>query len=119
MAQRWQRRKGKHIARALVAQRRLQPGLLAGTCLRQHSCIEFIAERLRAERPDAEALLARHPQWIIDAFADVLPAAELGALLDADNNDWIGWSEGCRRCVSTSCWLSVACLPRARGRIAR
>ena len=43
------------------------------------------AERLRAERPDAEALLARHPQWIIDAFADVLPAAELGALLDADN----------------------------------
>ena len=36
-----------------------------------------------------------------------------------DRNDWIGGSEGCRRCVSTSCWLSAACSPRARRRIAR
>ncbi|MCW3157711.1 RsmB/NOP family class I SAM-dependent RNA methyltransferase [Micropruina sonneratiae] len=43
------------------------------------------AGRLRDERPDAEALLTRHPQWIIDAFAEVLPAAELPALLEADN----------------------------------
>ncbi|MFT3860899.1 RsmB/NOP family class I SAM-dependent RNA methyltransferase [Micropruina sp.] len=43
------------------------------------------AERLRAERDDAEALIARHPQWIIDAFGEVLPAAELPALLAADN----------------------------------
>ncbi len=43
------------------------------------------AERLRAERGDAEALLSRHPQWIIDAFADVLPTDELPALLAADN----------------------------------
>jgi len=43
------------------------------------------AQRLRAERPDAEALLTRHPQWIIDAYADVLPAAELDAALAANN----------------------------------
>lgn len=43
------------------------------------------AERLRTERADAEALLSRHPQWIIDAFADVLPTDELPALLAADN----------------------------------
>ena len=43
------------------------------------------AARLRAERPDAEALLARHPQWIIDAYADVLPAGELAEALAANN----------------------------------
>jgi 16S rRNA (cytosine967-C5)-methyltransferase len=43
------------------------------------------ADRLRADRPDARALLARHPQWIIDAFADILPAPEVEALLAADN----------------------------------
>ena len=43
------------------------------------------AQRLRAERPDADALLTRHPQWIIDAYADVLPAAELDAALAANN----------------------------------
>ena len=43
------------------------------------------AVRLRAERDDAEALLARHPQWIIDAFADVLPGDQLAAALAADN----------------------------------
>jgi 16S rRNA (cytosine967-C5)-methyltransferase len=40
---------------------------------------------LRTERPDAEALIAKHPQWIIDAFADVLPPAERDAALGADN----------------------------------
>ena len=43
------------------------------------------ATRLRGERKDADALLARHPQWIIDAFADVLSPDELPALLAADN----------------------------------
>mgnify|MGYP001193121613 CR=1 FL=1 len=43
------------------------------------------AERLRTERADAEALLSRHPQWIIDAYAELLPAYELHALLAADN----------------------------------
>ena len=43
------------------------------------------AARLRNERTDAEALLARHPQWIIDAYADLLPASEISALLAANN----------------------------------
>lgn len=43
------------------------------------------AKRLRTERPDAETLIAKHPQWIVDAFAAVLPAEELGAALAADN----------------------------------
>jgi 16S rRNA (cytosine967-C5)-methyltransferase len=43
------------------------------------------AARLRTERPDADALIARHPQWIIDALADVLPAEELDDALAADN----------------------------------
>ncbi|MFT4295733.1 MAG: RsmB/NOP family class I SAM-dependent RNA methyltransferase [Micropruina sp.] len=43
------------------------------------------ATRLRKERTDAEALLARHPQWIIEAYADLLPAAELPAMLAANN----------------------------------
>jgi 16S rRNA (cytosine967-C5)-methyltransferase len=43
------------------------------------------AARLRAEGADAEALLARHPQWIIDAYADLLPASELPELLVANN----------------------------------
>lgn len=43
------------------------------------------AARLRSERGDAEALLARHPQWIIDAFAGVLPADEVSDALAADN----------------------------------
>ena len=44
------------------------------------------ASRLRSERTDAEALLARHPQWIIDAYVDLLPADELPAVLAANNN---------------------------------
>ncbi|MFT4216877.1 MAG: RsmB/NOP family class I SAM-dependent RNA methyltransferase [Micropruina sp.] len=43
------------------------------------------ATRLRTERADAEALLVRHPQWIIDAYADLLPAGELPAALVANN----------------------------------
>ncbi|MBK8446223.1 MAG: RsmB/NOP family class I SAM-dependent RNA methyltransferase [Micropruina sp.] len=43
------------------------------------------AARLRAERADADALLAQHPQWIIDAYADVLPAHELPQALAANN----------------------------------
>lgn len=43
------------------------------------------AARLRTERADAEALLARHPQWIIDAYADLLPASEVPAMLAANN----------------------------------
>ena len=43
------------------------------------------AARLRTENVDAEALLARHPQWIIDAYADLLPAEELPAALAANN----------------------------------
>ncbi len=43
------------------------------------------AERLRTERSDADALIAKHPQWIIDSFAAVLPPAELPAALEADN----------------------------------
>lgn len=43
------------------------------------------ATRLRDENPDADALLARHPQWIIEAYAELLPAEELPAALTANN----------------------------------
>ena len=34
---------------------------------------------------DALALRTAHPRWVVDAFADVLPAAELAPALEADN----------------------------------
>lgn len=43
------------------------------------------AARLRSENAEAEALLTRHPQWIIDAYAELLPAEELPAALAANN----------------------------------
>ena len=35
--------------------------------------------------PDRLGLLTAHPRWIVDAYADLLPAGELRAALDADN----------------------------------
>ncbi len=43
------------------------------------------AARLRSENDDAEALLTRHPQWIIDAYAELLPADEVSVALSANN----------------------------------
>lgn len=45
--------------------------------------LELLTEWL-PER-DALALRTAHPRWIVDAFADLLPAAELRPALEADN----------------------------------
>ena len=44
-------------------------------------------DREGAGRPEPEELSVRysHPQWLVDAFSDALPAEELQALLAADN----------------------------------
>jgi 16S rRNA (cytosine967-C5)-methyltransferase len=72
------------LARAAVSQR--VTGVV-NAILRKVAALDAQewATRLRTERPDAEALIAKHPQWIIDAFADVLPPAERDAALGADN----------------------------------
>lgn len=36
---------------------------------------------------DRLALVTSHPRWVVDAFADVLPADELPAALEADNDN--------------------------------
>ncbi len=57
--------------------------------LRKVAALDFDgwAERLLAELPDEEAaaLVARHPRWIVDGLAEVLPASELADALAADN----------------------------------
>ncbi len=72
------------LARAAVSQR--VTGVV-NAILRKVTALDADgwAVRLQAERSDAAALLARHPQWIIDAYADLLPADEVTALLVADN----------------------------------
>ena len=72
------------LARAAVSQR--VTGVV-NAILRKVAALDVDgwAARLRVERPDADALIARHPRWIIDAYADVLPAGEVAAALEANN----------------------------------